>query len=613
MNCLTKKELLEKALALPLSPGVYIMRDKNEKVIYVGKSRSLKNRVSQYFRDSHKDIKCERMVSNVAWFDTMLTDSEMEALTLENSLIKQHAPKYNIKLKDAKSYPYIRIDLNSAYPKLTLTRRRLSDGARYFGPYSSTSAVYTIIRTLQKTFAIASCDKSFPRDIGKSRPCLNSHLGFCSAPCTGEISSEEYKRSFKEIVAYLRGNYKEAERSLTEKMETAASELKFETAARCRDRISALRNLRQHQKVVGDPDLDEDVIALYQSDVCTSLSVFFIRSGSVTDSENCIFGADQIVSSETLTAFLCEFYNRREYIPREILLDFELAAEDEEMLTSFLDSRSGAKVALHMPKIGEKKALCAMVAENAAQKAKIFTSETSRDTEVLVKLASLLALEVVPERIEAYDISNFGNDNITAGMIVLEDGKFKKNDYRSFNITSGRQDDYAAMSEALGRRLSHLSDESGSFAKAPDLILLDGGKTHVATVRRLLDDMNIDIPVFGMVKDEHHKTRALTDNENEIAVVKDQSVFVFLYKIQEEVHRYSITRMGNAKRKSVRTSTLEEIPGIGKTKAKNLLAEFKSLNRIKKASPAELERAFGISRTDAENIFRYFEKNNNEN
>ncbi|MBQ7820689.1 MAG: excinuclease ABC subunit UvrC [Clostridia bacterium] len=607
---LTRSELLEKALTLPLSPGVYIMRDRNGKVIYVGKSRALKNRVSQYFHDSQKDIKCERMVSNVANFDYIITDSEMEALTLENSLIKQYSPKYNIKLKDAKSYPYIKINLDADYPKITMTRRRTNDNARYFGPYSSASAVYSIIQTIQKSFGVASCTKEFPRDIGKSRPCLNSHLGFCMAPCTGDVPPEEYKAVFKEIITFLRGSYKEAQESLREKMEQAAENLMFEAAARYRDRISALKSLWQKQKVVGSPDLDEDVISIYFGETCSCLSVFFIRSGSVVDSENHIFTADQIISGETLTSFLCELYTKREFIPKDILLSYELTDEEAHIFESFLSERAGERIYLQIPQKGEKKALCDMVYENAAQNARLYSKQNEHDNSVLVRLASLLALEVVPERIEAYDISNFGNDNITAGMIVSENGRLKKNDYRSFKISTGTQDDYAAMREALSRRLAHLSDREGSFSNLPDLILLDGGRAHVSVIRELMDELGLDIPVFGMVKDEHHKTRALTDGENEIAIAREQPVFVFIYKLQEEVHRYSITRMGNAKRKSVKTSTLEEIPGIGKTKAKNLLAHFRSLAAIKKAGAYELAQVAGISKTDAENIVKYLSQNN---
>ena len=610
---LKKSELLDKALTLPLSSGVYIMRDKNARVIYVGKSRALKNRVSQYFRDSQKDIKCERMVASVANFDYIITDSEMEALTLENSLIKQYNPKYNIRLKDAKSYPYIKIDINSPYPKITMTRRRTSDGARYFGPYSSASAVYSIIQTIQKSFGVASCLREFPRDIGKERPCLNSHLGFCMAPCTGNVSPEKYKTVFNDIITFLRGSYKEAEASLREKMERAAEELRFEAAARYRDRMSALKNLWQKQKVVGAPELEEDVISVYFGDTCSSLSVFFIREGRVVDNENHIFNADQILNGETLTSFLSELYMKREYIPKEILISYPLGEDEAHILEDFLTNKAGERIYIHIPKKGEKKALCDMVHENAVISARLYEKQNEHDNSVLVKLASMLMLEVLPERIEAWDISNFGNDNITAGMIVSEGGRLKKSDYRSFKITKSYQDDYAAMGEAISRRFAHLSDPEGSFSHAPDLILLDGGRGHVSVVRKLIEELGLDIPVFGMVKDEHHKTRALTDGENEIAIAREQPVFVFIYKLQEEVHRYTVGLMTNAKRKSVKSSTLEDIDGIGKTKAKRLLAHFRSLSAIKRAGVYELSQVTGISKADAEKIVLHFSSDRKDN
>ena len=404
----------------------------------------------------------------------------------------------------------------------------------------------------------------------------------------------------------MRGSHKEAEESLRVQMEKASEELRFESAARYRDRINALKSLWQRQKVVGSPELDEDVISVYRDDVCTSLSIFFIRSGSVTDSENHTWGADRILDSESLTSFLCELYTRREFIPKEILVSYPLEIEDQNMLTEFLSAKAGSRVYIHLPQKGEKKALCDMVYENAKQSAKLYTKETEHDNAVLVKLASMLGLEVVPERIEAYDISNFGKDNITAGMIVAENGKLKKSDYRSFKISIDGQDDYESMRQALSRRLAHLSDPDGSFSNPPDLILLDGGRTHVSAVRALINELGLDIPVFGMVKDEYHKTRALTDDQNEIAIAREQSVFVFIYKLQEEVHRYSVNRMTGAKRKSVKTSTLEEISGIGKAKAKRLLSHFRSLAKIKSATPTELCEVSGITMADAENIINYF-------
>lgn len=600
--------LLERANRLPLRPGVYIMRDKNDRVIYVGKSRALKNRVSQYFHESaHHNEKTRRMVSNVYRFDYILTDTEIEALSLENCLIKQYTPKYNIRLKDSKTYPYIKITMNEPYPKISVTRKRLSDGAKYFGPYSSTAAVYSILGTVQKTFGIASCNREFPRDIGKERPCLNRHIGICCAPCTGEVSSEEYRAIFKEVVPFLRGSFRECERSLRERMEYASDNLMFEAAAKYRDRIEALSKLWQKQKVVGPPDMDADVIALYSDELCSCISVFYIRGGGITDTENFNFPAEQIIDEEALTGFLGELYTIREYVPREILLDFTLPGEDIEALSGHIESKSGSRPDIRTPERGDKRHLCEMVRDNAKQQALLYKAQTEKDSKVLVRLAQLLKLEVVPDRIEAYDISNFGKDNITAGMIVAENGRLKKADYRTFKIkTTDGIDDYGAMREALSRRLSHLTDES--FGAAPDLILLDGGRGHVSVVRELMAELGCEIPVFGMVKDDFHKTRALTDDTSEVNIARDQAVFQFVYKLQEEVHRYTITRMQNAKSKSLKRSSLEEIDGIGPAKAKALLSHFRSLAAIKSADRDSLMSVPGITSANADAILEAFEK-----
>jgi len=612
-TAVSREALLEKANSLPLRPGVYIMRSGDGKVIYVGKSRSLKNRVSQYFHESAKHSeKTRRMVMSVRSFDYILCDTEIEALTLENSLIKQYTPKYNIKLKDAKTYPYLKLTKNDEYPRLTVTRKRLADGAVYYGPYSGISALYSILGTVQKTFGIASCNKEFPRDIGKSRPCLNKHIGLCCAPCTGEISSEEYKAIFKEINSFLRGSFSECEKSLQEKMEYAAENLMFEAAARYRDRIEALKKLWQRQKVVGSPDMEEDVIALYTDDACSCISVFYIRGGSITDSEHFLFPAEKIVDEENMSAFLTELYNIREYVPREIILDFTLPEEELEALCEAIRQRVGFRPDIRTPERGDRRKLCEMVYDNAKQQAMLYKARAEKDNRTMVRLASMLGLEVVPDRIEAYDISNFGSDNITAGMIVWEAGKLKKSDYRSFKIkTTEGIDDYGAMREALTRRFGHLAD--GSFGEVPELILLDGGKGHVSVIRELMGEMGIEIPVFGMVKDDYHKTRALTDDENEISIARDQSVFQFVYKLQEEVHRFTVNRMETAKSKTLKHSTLENIDGIGTMKAKALLAHFRSIAAIKAADKAALMKVRGISETNADAIIAYYNKSTERN
>ncbi len=598
--------LREKANSLPLTPGVYLMKDKNGKIIYVGKSKAMKNRVSSYFTDikSHA-VKTAKMVSLVSDFEYMLTDTNMEALALENRLIKLYKPKFNIKLKDDKNYPYLRIDLSLEFPKLSFTRKRNDDGARYFGPYSGASTALSLLKTAQKAFGLASCSRVFPRDIGKDRPCLYKQIGLCSAPCDGSISSEEYRELCKKAAMFLRGNLSEVKKELEEKMYSASEELNFEAAAKYRDRISVLDTCRQKQKVVGSPDEQKDVIALYSDDLCSVISVFFVREGSITDSENLVFSSEMLTDAQDIIPFLCDFYKKREFIPEEILLGFKASSEDADELSEYLIRECGVKrVKVKIPERGNARQLCAMVAENAAECARRYAANTEKQNTISLRLAELLGLEVIPERIEAYDISNIGSDNVTAGKVCVENGSFKKSAYRTYKIrTFAGQDDYAAMREALSRRLSHPEDEY------PDLILLDGGRAHVSVIRELLTEQKIDIPVFGMVKDEFHKTRALTDDESEISIARENDVFVFIYKLQEEVHRFTIGRMTSAKRKSVKRSSLTEINGIGDKKARALMAHFKNLHAIKNADRDELLTVKGINASDADRIISHFSSN----
>ncbi len=602
LNDETLARLREKAGSLPLTPGVYLMKDKAGKVIYVGKSKAMKNRVSSYFIDiAGHTAKTAAMVSLVNDFDYMLTDTNMEALALENRLIKLYKPKFNIKLKDDKNYPYLRLDLGAEYPRLTFTRRRGDDSAKYFGPFSGASTAISLMKTAQKAFGLAVCNRSFPRDIGKERPCIYKQIGQCSAPCDNSISAEDYLELNKRAAAFLRGSLGDVKRELEEKMEAAAAELNFEAAAKYRDRIRVLDVCRQRQKIVGSPDEERDVISIYVGDVCSVISVFFIREGSVTDNESMIFSPEQITDSSDIVSFLCDFYSKREFIPPEILLGFSVSDEDIADLREFFDSECGAKVKVRCPERGDAYRLCEMVRENAAEAAKRYAENAGKQNDTMVRLAQLLKLEVVPELIEAYDISNIGADNITAGKVACENGKFLKSAYRTFKIkNSGGQDDYASMREAISRRLKHTED------RYPDLILLDGGKGHVSVIRQLLSEEGADIPVFGMVKDAFHKTRALTDDTSEISIAKERDVFVFCYKLQEEVHRFTVGRMHNAKRKSVKRSSLTEIKGIGPAKAKALLAHFKSISALKNADREELLTVKGINKADADTIIKHF-------
>ncbi len=616
--------LREKAAALPRLPGVYIMHNESGAVIYVGKSRSLRDRVSQYFHGAH-DPKTSKMAASVHDFRFITCDTEMEALALENSLIKQYTPKYNIRLKDAKSYPYIKIDIKSPWPRITMTRKRVPDGSLYFGPYSSTNTVYSVIAQLERTLKIPTCKKRFPEDIGKERPCVYYQIGRCMGVCRGQVSSEEYKEAIEQAANILRGGTREVIVGLTRDMLKASDELEFERAARLRDSIDSLRKLGEKQKAVGSPDVECDVIGLHLTQFdgeavkfrdCAT--VFYIRSGYIADSEHFLFGGDEITlmndsdeDDSPLSAFLMSLYQSREYIPSEILLSFELPEHDRQLLSDYLTERAGHRVYVRTPKKGASKYLCDMAVTDAAKHSENTAKRDRNDERTLANLASLLHLEVLPERIEAYDISNLGSEHITCGMVVAIGGKLKKSEYRTFSIkTTDGQDDYGSMTEALSRRLAHMGKENDSMSAYPDLILLDGGQEHVNVIRRMMEEEGYDIPVFGMVKDEHHKTRTLVDGNGELNIARHADVFRLIYGIQEEVHRYSVSRMTNAKRKTLKTSSLEKIQGIGPAKAKVLMNHFGTLKAIKSASLSELEAARGISKADAKAIFDYFNKDN---
>lgn len=590
-----------------MSPGVYIMRDKNAKVIYVGKSRKLKNRVSQYFQNSEKNLKTARMVQAVCDFDYYVCDSEIEALSLENTLIKQYTPKYNIRLKDAKSYPYIKLT-NDEYPRLVFTRSRGNDKAKYFGPFSGSGIAYSLIELVGRILRLPSCTRRFPRDIGKQRPCIYYQMNRCCGVCTGNVSREEYAETVKYAADILNGKCADVRRQIEEQMYAYAADERFEAAASCRDTLVALDRLSEKQKVVADPDVEQDVIALYSDEVCSCVAVFYIRSGILQDKAEFLFGADSILEPEDMTTFLCEHYKNREYIPHDVLLSMPLEDEDLKMVSEYLCRMAGHKVYVKTPERGKLRVLCDMVEKNAVEKVHQYKRDSEKKEGTLMRLCELLRLEVYPERIEAYDISNLGREHLTAGMIVYRDGKFEKSDYRSFSIRTvqGNTDDYASMREALSRRLGHLGDEEGSFANLPDLILLDGGKGHVSVVKELLCELGLEIAVFGMVKDDYHKTRALCTDTEEISIAREQDIYTLIYRIQEEVHRYTVGRMENAKRKTLKTSVLTKINGIGDAKAKKLLKAFGSVTAVRNATCEELCAVAGISARDADTIFSYY-------
>ncbi|MCL2773164.1 MAG: excinuclease ABC subunit UvrC [Oscillospiraceae bacterium] len=609
------KLLKKKALSLPPKSGVYLMKNSKDKIIYVGKAKYLVNRVSQYFIFyPHRDYKTNKLVENIYDFDFIITGNEIEALILENQLIKLHTPKYNIKLKDDKNYPYLRIDVHSEYPVLSVVRSRAAnDKSMYFGPYSNKGSIYEMIDEINKHFKLPVCKNEFPRDIGKKRPCLNYRINRCMGVCTGDVSAEEYREVIDNVLMFIKGEYESLIKFYGESMQKASENMDFEKAAIFRDKKISLEKLRSKQKIVTAPNIDEDVFGLYIGDTSSCISVFTIRYGTIIDKVTEHFAYDEILDEDGFLQYLQAYYLDRDFVPKQIVTSVNIIEENINLLQEWLGEKSKTKVKVICPKKGEYKVTADLAVTNARESQRLYKEKYAKDTNKLAVIAKLLGLEVLPQRIEAYDVSNSGSDNITCGMIVIEDGNFKKGDYKSFNIKSIESpDDYAAMSEAVSRRfknyieLTESQENKNGFAKLPDLILLDGGKGHVSVIKKVLEGMKIDVPVYGMVKDDFHKTRVLTDGSLEINIAKDQTVFIFFYKIQEEVHRYSLYRMDTKRRKSVKKSVLHNIKGLGPAKIKNLLTHFTSIEDIKKASIKELAKVKGVTKANAESIANYF-------
>lgn len=597
---MTKEQLLEKARLLPATPGVYIMRNTSGKVIYVGKSKALCNRVSSYFAQTHTG-KTARMVASVNDFEVYHTATELEALLLENSFIKQYMPRYNIKLKDSSGYPYLKIT-DEEYPRITTVYKREDSRSRYFGPFSSYVVARNIADTARRTFGIPTCNRVFPRDIGKGRPCLNAQIGLCVAPCSGNITVQEYRDVFSNAARFLNGEYNFLIKELTEKMNSAAEDMYYERAAKYRDQINAVKKLGDKQHIVGAPDFEGDFIGVYRDDLGSAVNLFFVRHGAVADRECLFFGADEILDSGTLVSLLQRLYTLRGYIPADIYTAFELEKSDTELFESWAKEFTGLKTTVHITRRGDKKILADMATTNAKELLLHKRKSEEKDVAVLTNLASFLCLETVPERIEAYDISNSGEEYTTAGMTVVINGRFAKKQYRTFNIRDHAQNDYGATEEALSRRFSHTEWE------LPDLVLMDGGVQHVAVAKRVLEEKGFShIPVFGMIKDEHHKTRSLTDGVNEIGLTTRQDLFVFIYRIQEEVHRFSLDRMDKKRRRSVSTSSLTAVKGVGEKTAAAILGHFGSFKAVKQATKEELLKVKGLSEKTADSIISYFE------
>lgn len=601
------RELRRKAMKLPLHPGVYIMHDKDDTIIYIGKAKALKNRVSQYFgSDKNHDEKVRRMVSNVEYFEYILTDSEFEALVLESSLIKQHQPKYNILLKDDKGYSYIKVTAGD-WPRISETKQILDDGAKYIGPYLSAWTIKDTVEEARKIFRLPDCSRKFPQDFGKGRPCLNYYIKQCCAPCRGRVSVKEYQEAVQEALDFIRGGTSDSVRTLTEKMNEAAENLDFELAARIRDRIAAINKLKEKQKVVASRVPEQDVLALVLGDNKVSVQVFRFAGGRLYDRESFILNADD-ESEQIRSEFLTQYYAIRDKIPPVVTLDGD--ANDSEVIEQWLTQKAGRRVHIHVPQKGDQKHLVDMCRTNAAEAlAQATGRSTGRETSALDELRELLNLKKTPEYIESYDISNLAGGENVAGMIVFQNGRPLKSAYRKFKIqTVVGQDDYGSMREVICRRFTEYknAETEDGFGRLPDLILLDGGKGHVAAVRPLLREMGIDVPVYGMVKDDKHRTRAITEEGAEIAINSNRSAFTLVSTIQDEVHRFAIGFHRQQRKKSSISTTLTSIPGIGETRARALMKHFRTVRAVSEATREMLQETPGMNAPAAEAVYAYF-------
>lgn len=592
-----------------MTPGVYIMKNKQGKIIYIGKAKKLKNRVSQYFGSQNKHaVKVRKMVENVNDFDYILTDSEFEALVLEASLIKQNQPKYNILLKDDKGYSYIKVTKGD-YPKISAVLQKDDENAEYIGPFTSSYSVKQSVDEANKIFRLPQCNKKFPDDFRKGRPCLNYHINRCMGVCTGKISKSEYDEAVNGALDFLNGDISKIIRELKEKMNACAENLDFENAGKYRDRIRAIENMQTKQKVVNDNGESKDVfaVATNENDIC--IVVLRYANGRLSDSEHFFFDAEKMVENVRCN-FLIQYYGMNRAVPQKILVDEEF--EDIELVSQHLTNVRGKKCSITVPKRSDGLKLVNMCRENAFEKLAQRKGKKGVEIKVLEELRELLGLCKVPEYIESYDISHTGGEDNVAGMVVFKNGKPLKRAYRTFNIKSFTgQDDYGSMREVLERRFNEYlfhKDENAEegFGRMPDLILLDGGKGQVSAVKEVLDRMNIDVPLFGMVKDSKHKTRAITGDGGEIAINSTRSVFTLVSEIQEEVHRFSVGFHHKKHTKRGLMLSLTKIDGIGEKKAQELLKIFKTIKAIKDATVTDLMQVKGINKELAEKIYEFY-------
>ena len=606
---------------LPNQPGVYIMHGKNDVIIYVGKAKILKNRVRQYFQNSANHTpKVRAMVSNIEYFEYIVTDTEIEALALECTLIKKHRPKYNILLKDDKQYPYLKVTINEEWPKIFKTRTLKNDGAKYYGPYMGTSTVKNTLDIIQKIFAPPCCSRKFPQDIGKGRPCLNYHIKNCFAPCTGNVSNKEYRKIYFDICAFLEGGHKELIKELEVRMKEASANMEFEKAADLRDKIKAINAIDEKQKVINsDKQNDKDVIAVSADNERAFVEIFFIRSGKLSGRENYrIEDTDDLSPQEIITDFVKQFYQESTFLPDEIITQYQIA--ESELISQWLSKIKGRKIVITYPQRGEKVRLVEMAAKNSDIALNNFNINKMRaedNKKAAFNTAEYLGLDKPVRIIEAYDISNIsGSDNV-ASMVVFENGKPVRSRYRKFKIKSFEgADDYRAMQEVLYRRLNEAREESekiesgqlnpkdAKFLPLPDVIFVDGGKGHVQAAVEMLEMTDTQIPIFGMVKDDKHRTRGLVTASGEIGINPTGAFFHMITRIQDEVHRTAITYHRSLRNKIV--SELDEIKGIGETRRNALLAELKSIDNIRNSSLEELINVKGMNKKAAEAVFEYF-------
>ncbi len=607
----------EELKKLPPRPGVYLMRDKNDTIIYVGKAVNLSNRVRSYFRANiGRGPKIDRMVSLIDRFEYIVTDSELEALVLENDLIKEHRPRYNTMLRDDKTYPYIKVSVNEAYPRIFLTRLMKKDKARYFGPFTSAYSVRETIDLINKLYGLRDCNRSLPKDIGRERPCLNYHIGQCCGPCIeGKVSREAYKERLDKAMAFLGGDYAPVVKELKLRMQEASEKLEFEEAARYRDLLEHVQSIAQKQKIEDMNQEDKDIVALARDEEDAVVQVFFVRAGRMVGREHFYMKHSESESSESiLTSFVKQFYAGTPFIPRQIMMQEE--SGEKELIEQWLSAKRGSRVYLLAPQKGQKEKLVELAASNAAialtQDKEKIKKEESRTVGAVRELEAILGMKGL-NRMESYDISNTSGFENVGSMVVYDRGKPKRSDYRKFRIkTVSGPDDYASMREVLSRRFTHgLKEkeegaENGHFDVFPDIILMDGGRGQVNIALEVLDELGLDIPVCGMVKDDHHRTRGLYFNNVELPIDTGSEAFKLLTRIQDEVHRFAIEYHRSLRTKEQTHSVLDDIPGVGPARRKALMKAFSSLEDIKNASVEELINKAGLPRNSAEDIYKFF-------